>query len=249
MIFALILAAAMAAPPAPTTFVTDNAHALSADTVKVLEAELRDFQAKTGDQVLLYIDQTTGNEPLETWTVNAAQAWRVGKKGKDNGAVLFVFMHDHKLRIEVGYGLEGALTDAESANIIRTTISPEMKRGDVDGALTDGIAAILTTIEPGFATATAAPQSNAGDDGTGAVVVFLVLALVVAGLIFATVLTIARRGKKHGDWLDAWMFGSAAGGGYSSSSSHAWGGGGGGGFSGFSGGGGSFGGGGASGGW
>jgi uncharacterized protein len=246
MICAFLLAAAIAAPPVPTTFVTDNAHALSAGTAKALEAELADFQSKTGDQVLLYIDQTTGNESLESFTVNAAQAWRVGKKGKDNGAILFVFMKDHKLRIEVGYGLEGVLTDAASSEIIHNTITPKMKSGDVDGALTDGINEMLSTIEPTFATATSAPQSSS-EDGTGAVIVMLVLGLVVVGLIFALIVTIARRGKKHGDWLDSWMFvGGSGGSGFSGGS---WSSGDGGGFSGFSGGGGSFGGGGASGGW
>lgn len=106
---AFALAASVAIPPAPTHYVTDSAHALSAGAAAALESELRDFETKTGDQVIVYIDQTTGDESLETWTVKAAQAWRVGKKGKDNGAALFVFMKDRKLRIEVGYGLEGTL--------------------------------------------------------------------------------------------------------------------------------------------
>lgn len=251
MIAALILAATVAIPPAPTTYVTDNAHALSASASSALESELGNFEKKTGDQVIVYIDQTTGDQSLEAWTVNAAQKWGVGKKGKDNGAVLFVFMKDHKLRIEVGYGLEAILTDAETSSIIRNTISPRMKSGDVDQAITAGVNDMLSAIDPTFAVPSSSPGSSSeSDDGTGEAVVMLLLLFVFLALIFALILTIVRRGQRHGDWLDSWMFvgGASSGAAWGShdSGSSGWSGGG---FSGFSGGGGGFGGGGASGSW
>lgn len=251
MIAALAALLLAVIPPAPTHFVTDNAHALSAETQTRLETRLEAFQKQTGDQVIVWIGQTTGSESLEQFTVDAAQKWRVGKKGKDNGAALFLFMGDHKARIEVGYGLEGVLTDARSGQIIRDTIVPLMKKGDTDAAVEGGVNAMLSTIDPSFALPSPAASSDSSSDDTGAALATLaVFLIVVGGLIFATIVTIRRRGKPHGDWMDAWMFGTAAqvaGGG----SSHWYGGGfgGGGGGGGFSGGGGSFGGGGASGGW
>ncbi|MDE2481375.1 MAG: TPM domain-containing protein [bacterium] len=238
-----------AIPPAPTQYVTDNAHALSSDTRSRLETQLEAFDQKTGDQVIVWIGETTGGEPLEQFTVDAAQEWRVGKKGKDNGAALFMFMRDHKVRIEVGYGLESVLTDARSSEIIRDTIVPHMKQGETDAAVEDGVDAMLATIDPAFvppshATTTA---DSSSDDTAAAIVTLLIVLLVFGGLIFAAIVTIRRRGKPKGDWMDAWMFGSAAEVAGRGSSSHWSGGGFGGG--GFSGGGGGFGGGGASGGW
>lgn len=248
LVAALVLAVI---PPAPTQYVTDNAHALSADTQARLETRLRDFDKKSGDQIIVWIGETTGDESLEQFTVDAAQKWRVGKKGKDNGAALFLFMRDRKVRIEVGYGLEGVLTDARSAQIIRDNVVPLMKKGETDSAVEAGVNEMISTVDPSFAlpSPSASPQSSE-DDGTAAAIAMLIVFIIVfGGLIFAAVVTIRRRGKPHGDWMDAWMFGTAAqaaGGG----SSHWYGGGsGGGGFSGFSGGGGGFGGGGASGGW
>ncbi|MHB8461761.1 MAG: TPM domain-containing protein [Vulcanimicrobiaceae bacterium] len=241
-------------PPAPTHYVTDNANVLSSATRQSLETELHDFDTKTHRQVIVWIGQSTDGQPLETWTVNAAEKWRVGKKGKDNGAVLFVFMRDHRVRIEVGYGLEGTLTDATSANIISDTITPAMRKGDTDAAITGGVDAMLTAIDPSFVSANkkapAISSDTSSSDDTMGAIVFVLLALIIGGgLIVAVIVTIARHGKRHGDWLDAFMFvnppGSGGGGGFFGGGF----GGGGGGGGGFSGGGGGFGGGGASGSW
>ncbi len=254
MIQAYILGAILAViPPSPTQYVTDNANALSASTRRNLETELHNFDTKTHRQVIVWIGQSTDGEPLQTWTVNAAEKWRVGQKGRDNGAVLFVFMRDHRVRIEVGYGLEGRLTDAISANIISDTIAPAMKNGDTDAAITGGVDAMLTAIDPSFLSgkknAPAASSDTSSSDDTMGAIVFVLLTLIIGGgLIFAIIVTIARRGKRHGDWLDAFMFvnppGSGGGGGFFGGGGFGGGGGGG-----FSGGGGGFGGGGASGSW
>ena len=100
-----------------------------------LESELESFEATTGHHVVVYIGQTTGDVPLETWTAETASTWKVGQKGKDDGAILFLFMKDHKVRIEVGYGLESTLTDALSKQIIDTVIVPanEKRRDGCSG--------------------------------------------------------------------------------------------------------------------
>jgi uncharacterized protein len=247
MICPLLLALLLGViPPAPTAHVTDNAHALSSATQTKLETELGEFEKKTGDQIIVWIGQTTGGESLESFTVDAAEKWGIGRKGRDNGAVLFLFMRDRRVRIEVGYGLEPVLTDAKSANIISTIVTPRMRAGDVDGAVEGAVGAMLTTIDPTYAvpTASAAPSDSDDSDDVWKVLAFLLVVLIFGGgFITAIVVTIVRRGKLHGDWLDQLMFvnqpgmgGRFTGGGF-------------GGGGGFSGGGGGFGGGGASGGW
>jgi len=251
MMHAFVLGLLLAViPPAPTDYVTDSAHALSSSTKQNLETELRAFNAKTGDQILVWIGESTDGEPLENWTVDAAEKWKVGRKGLDNGAVLFVFMRDRRTRIEVGYGLEPVLTDAKSANILEQ-MTPRMRSGDVDGAISGAVDEILTVVDPTYAVPSpqATAESSDSSDTVAGLVIFGIFLVIVVGLIVAIVVTIARRGKRHGDWLDSWMFvgpmGMGGGGGSFFGGGGSWGGG----VGGFSGGGGGFGGGGASGGW
>jgi uncharacterized protein len=262
------LAADFQVPPRPTTEVVDAAGALSASARTTLETQLESFESSTGHHVIVYIGQTTGNVPLETWTAETAQTWRVGQKGKDDGAVLFLFMKDHKVRIEVGYGLEGTLTDANANQIITNAIVPKMKAGDTDGAVTAGVNGVLSAIDPAYATQ-APPQTGDSDVTASApnplvVAGIILFVLLLVFFIFMQVYTaiwyghlIRREGKDAADkdmrksWLHVFMTGGAAagtgyiGGGFSGG---GFSGGGGGGFSGGSFGG-SFGGGGASGGW
>jgi hypothetical protein len=126
-----------AIPPTPNHFVTDNAGALSTNARASIENELQGYERATGHQVIVWIGQSTGDVPLETWTGETAAKWKAGRRGHDDGAVLFVFMRDHKIRIEVGYGLESALTDADSYRIITKVIRPKMRANDVDGAVSE----------------------------------------------------------------------------------------------------------------
>jgi uncharacterized protein len=263
------LAADFQVPPRPQTEVVDDAGALSASASAALESELESFESKTGHHVVVYIGQTTGNVPLETWTAETATTWKVGQKGKDDGAILFVFMKDHKVRIEVGYGLESTLTDAASSQIINDTIVPKMKSGDTNAAITDGVAAILTTIQPNYAAlqSPASADDGSGNDGATWVGLGFVIFVLLLGIFIALqIITSLRYGyliRKEGaaaaaadmrkSWLRMfWTAGIASGAAGASSGGHYYGGGGfsggGGGFSGGSFGGG-FGGGGASGGW
>ncbi len=251
------LAADFKVPPTPDHYVTDNAGALSESTRASLENQLHAYEGSTGHQIVVWIGQTTGDVPLETWTGEAADQWKIGRHGHDDGAVLFIFMQDHKVRIEVGYGLESALTDADTHRIIATDIVPQMKAGDVDGAVTKGVTAMLTTISPSYNGAAASPQPQPATIGVGGGIVLVVFALIGILIIVIVVMQIigsirygylmmregspaARRAMQN------WWFwgGGLAGGGGSSFGGGGFGGGGG-----FSAGGGGFGGGGASGGW
>lgn len=244
MIASLVLAAALTAPPRPTQYVTDNAGVLSETTVQNLDSELLRYEKATGHRVIVWIDQTTGDVPLEDWTVNAAHTWKIGRKGVDDGAVLFLFMKDRKIRIEVGYGLEGSLTDADSSRIINDTIRPRMRAGDTDAAVQAGIDRMLLTITPSFQNQighdVAADRSS--EDSPASIIGSLIVFIVVFGLI--VFLARKQRGGRGNPGL--WFLtGALSSGGWGSSS-------GGGGFGGGLGGGGfggGFGGGGASGGW
>jgi uncharacterized protein len=157
------MAADFKVPPTPVRYVTDNANALSSDASSSIENELKAYERATGHQVIVWIGDTTGDVPLETWTTDTAHQWRIGRRGKDDGAILFLFMKDHHIRIEVGYGLESSLTDADSSRIINDIIRPKMRLGDTDGAVSAGVAAMLKTITPAYAAVTAPPS---GDEGT-----------------------------------------------------------------------------------
>lgn len=229
-LLALTLGADLAIPPVPTQYVSDTAGVLTDSTRTWVQNELRTYEQQTGHQVIVYIGRTTGGVPLETWTGETAAHWRVGRKGYDDGAVLFVFMRDHKVRIEVGYGLESALTDADCFRIIEHTILPRMRSGDVNGAISYGVAAMLQTIMPSFQNV---PAPTRPLDAQTIFGLFILLGLLVFFMIVIVRLSTGRGG---------YFIGSGGSGGFF---------GGGGGFSGggFSAGGGGFGGGGASGGW
>jgi uncharacterized protein len=220
-------------PPTPAHYVTDNANALSESARASLENELHAYEGATGHQIVVWIGQTTGDVPLETWTGETSDHWKIGRRGKDDGAVLFLFMQDHKARIEVGYGLEGALTDADSFRIINEVIRPKMRANDVDGAVSEGVAAMLKTITPSYSGVSAPAE----DAQTQALTGKDAWVLVILGLIFFFAIVVVIKAARGGYLVTGGGFG---GGGF---------GGGGFGGGGFSAGGGGFGGGGASGGW
>ena len=136
-------------PPSPARWATDTAGFLKPQAVADLDARLRAYQSSTGHQVLVYVAPTTGATPTEDWTVRAFARWKVGRKGLDDGLILFVFSTDRKVRIEVGYGLEQTVTDATAARIIRDTITPKLRAGQPDAAVTAGVDEILGTIGGG----------------------------------------------------------------------------------------------------
>lgn len=237
-------------PPTPDHYVTDNAGALSEATRSSLENELQAYEQATGHQVIVWIAQSTGDVPLETFTTETADRWKIGRHGKDDGAVLFVFMKDRKVRIEVGYGLEGSLTDADSYRIIQGAILPKMRSGDVDSAVSAGVAGMLTTITPSYK-GVEAPKYSTHDSGSlstfwiwAAILLFVLILHIIRTIWYGWLVMsegglAAKRDMRRGFWGGAFI-GSMSGGGS---------GGGGFGGGGFSAGGGGFGGGGASGGW
>jgi uncharacterized protein len=145
--FILALVATITVPPKPATYVTDRTGVLDATRVHALNEKLAQFERDTSNQVLVYVDRSLPTDStIEQFANDAMHQWGVGQKGKDNGAVLFLFTGDRKMRIEVGYGLEGVLTDAKSKQITSTIIKPRLKAADYDGAVEQGVDAMLAVV-------------------------------------------------------------------------------------------------------
>jgi uncharacterized protein len=171
--------------PVPTLIgrVTDQTATLSAEQTAALEQTLQVFEARKGTQIAVLILPTTAPETIEQYALRVAEQWKLGRKKVDDGAVLVVAKADRTLRIEVGYGLEGALNDATSKRIISETITPRFKQGDFYGGITAGVDQIIRVAdgEP-------LPQPN-GIPARGAVgilqyvPVIFILALVVGGVL------------------------------------------------------------------
>lgn len=140
-------------PPVPDRWVTDAAGFLSEQTRLGLDSRLAEFERTTGHQLIVYIGHTTGDAPIDDWAVRAFESWRVGRKGIDDGLVLFLMADDRRMRIEVGYGLEGEVTDAVASRIISEVLAPRLEAGDGDGAVSGAVNALISVIsgkaEPG----------------------------------------------------------------------------------------------------
>jgi len=164
--------------PSLTGRVVDLAHVLPPNTVESLTARLKAHEETTSNQVTVLVLPSLEGEPLESYSHRVATTWKLGQKGADNGVLLLVAMKERKIRIEVGYGLEGALTDARSAQIIRGEIVPRFRAGDAPGGVAAGVDAILKTIEGTYqSTEKAAPEQDT--DVIGQVVVAVIVGLVV----------------------------------------------------------------------
>ena len=227
-------------PSAPARYFNDYAGVTKPPVQEQLNRELEQFEKDQSSQIVVAIfPRLPEGAALEDFTYRTATAWKVGRAGLNNGAVLFLFVADRKMRIEIGYGLEGKVPDAIAKRIISEQIRPHLQQGDYDGAMTAGVQALMQAARGEYrGTGTTVAQGR-GRKGGGSFVGVLFALFVLFAIISAVRRSFGgsvygRRG--YSGW-GAW---SGGGGGSS-----------GGGFSGggFSGGGGSFGGGGASGSW
>ena len=134
---------ALAIPAKPEAYVNDYAHLLSESTRQGLEQTLADFERTTSNQIVIAIFQSLEGGSLEDFSIRLAQAWKIGSKKNDNGVILLIFKDDRQVRIEVGYGLEGALPDATADLIIRNEIVPAFREGNYDGGIKNAVNAIM----------------------------------------------------------------------------------------------------------
>lgn len=239
---------ALDVPPAPDRWFTDRAGVVPATEGDLLNRKLSDFEQQSGAQFIIYVFPSLEGEAVEDFTIRCVEKWKVGQKKYDNGLVLFVFVKERTVRIEVGYGLEGTITDAYSSRVIREQIAPFFQRGAYGAGLDAAAAAIMTRIRTGEETV---PPMQRRGEGPAREDIGIIPVLVILFIVFFVVVPMLsgrRRGGCSGCIFPFFFPGGGVtlgGGGF-----------GGGGFSGggfggggFSGGGGGFGGGGATGGW
>nr|WP_164939694.1 YgcG family protein [Bradyrhizobium zhanjiangense] len=144
--FALAASADVAVPEL-TGRVVDQTGTLSSSDIAALSQKLRDFENRKGSQVAVLIVPTTQPETIEQFSIRVAEAWKIGRRKVDDGAILIVAKNDRHLRIEVGYGLEGALTDVTSRRIIDEVITPKFRTGDFSGGIGDGVDRMIRVVD------------------------------------------------------------------------------------------------------
>jgi uncharacterized protein len=237
--------AGAAAVPALRGRVNDYAQILSPDQSTSLEAQLARLEQDTGHQVVLLTLPTLGGEAIESFGIRVAENWKIGKKGFDNGAILIVAVNDRKLRLEVGYGLEGVLPDVTANRIIRDYIVPLFRSGDYGAGIVSGITAVEKVIRKEPLPESARKQAPSGGSGLNFIVMLLITFAILGLFAFSS----GANRRSNGMWATgsrrrgSTFWGGPGGFGGGSSGGGGFGGGG------FSGGGGSFGGGGSSGSW
>ena len=146
MCWAVVAAADVAVPPLSGR-VVDQTGTLSSGDIASLTQTLKSLEARKGSQVAVLIVPTTEPETIEQYSIRVAEAWKIGRKKIDDGALLVVAKNDRHLRIEVGYGLEGSLTDATTKRIIDEDITPKFKAGDFAGGITAGVNRMIRVID------------------------------------------------------------------------------------------------------
>jgi uncharacterized protein len=212
--------------------VNDYASMISPQARSAIELKLQSLEQSDATQIAILTVPSLGGEPIEDFSIRVAEAWKIGEKGRDNGILLIVSKSDRKVRIEVGYGLEGRLTDLQAGRIVEDVIKPAFAKGDFDSGFIGAADALVASVRGEYK----APAHKKGDKGAPSVplVFIILLALFIYLRLFA-----GRSGGGPsifggGPWVGGGGFGSGGGGGDGG---------------GFSGGGGGFGGGGASGDW
>ncbi|WP_337076200.1 TPM domain-containing protein [Aeromonas dhakensis] len=218
--------------PALSGRVVDEANLMSRKQTHQLTQQLAAFEKRSGIQLVVVSIDTLAGDTIEEYGYQLGRHWGIGQKGKDNGVLLLIAQDERKVRIEVGYGLEGALPDAIAANIIQTRILPAFKRGDMVAGVVAGSQAIMQALAGEYK-----PVDNASKEKLGGPWLFILMVIVM--IVLHNLRGGGgggRGGRRRAAYLAGGFGAGRSGGGF-------------GGGGGFSGGGGSFGGGGASGGW
>jgi uncharacterized protein len=242
--------------PALAGRVNDQAHLLSSREASDLEQRLAEYENSTGHQfALLTIDSLDG-DALESFSIRVVESWKLGKKRKDDGLLLLVVKNDRKVRIEVGYGLEGTLTDALTSRVVRNILAPAFKQGSYAAGIDRAFAALMAAADEGAAPGAEGQSQGQGRPASGIWKLIGTALTFLPFVVFLLVVLVASRfGGGRGGRFGGYRGGYYSSGGWGAGGFGGWGGGGGGfgggsrGGGGFSGGGGGFGGGGASGSW
>jgi uncharacterized protein len=218
-------------PPRPARYVTDLAGVLGEPRASALNEKLAAFERDTSNQIIVYVDRKVPESTtLEELANKSFHEWGVGQKGKSNGAILFVFVDDRKMRIEVGYGLEGAIPDARAHQITDEVIKPHFKARDYATGVEQGTEALLAAArgEPYKGTGRTAAEASRGNVRVMPWWLFFLLLILFVGLPAFAVIMMVRAARARSTlgrptgWAPAasgWSSGSSSDGGWSSSSS------------------------------
>jgi len=198
-----------AAIPPLTAHVTDNAGMLSAGQRASLENVLTEYEARTGSQIAILLVKSTEPEAIEQYAIRVADAWKIGRKGVDDGVILVVAKDNPKalrrLRIEAGRGVQGVLTDVQSKRILQDVIAPHFRQNDFYGGLAAGISAITSLLDQEKFAPPGQRRSAQEDDSS------LADLLPMAAFLFFIVMALARRGGRRRGVLSDNAWGNAAG--------------------------------------
>jgi uncharacterized protein len=232
-------------PPKPENYFNDYAGVVPGGTVRQLDDKLRQFERDTSNQIVVAVfRKMDSSSSVDDYTRRVAESWKVGQAGRKNGAVLFVFTESHKVFIQVGYGLEGALPDITSSHIIQNEITPAFKAGNYGAGLAAGVDAMIKATRGEYHGTGKIHGDDNGQFGGAMIALAIILTVVIIQIVagWRRGMVYTSGGRRSSSWGGGgfWMGGGSGGGG-------GFGGGDSGG--GFSGGGGSFGGGGAGGSW
>jgi uncharacterized protein len=195
--------------------VTDLTNTLSASEQQALDQKLAAWERDTGNQMVVLMVPSTRPEPIETYSIRVAEAWKIGRKGQDNGVLFLVAKDDRKLRLEIGYGLEGVLTDVTSRRIIAENVAPLFRQNQYAAGINAGVDRVIAVVGKGEPLpppkqAARSRQGVGGFDFGTLLIVLLVVVPVVGGIlarIFGKVLGSGIGGSAVG--AIAWFIGGS----------------------------------------
>ena len=169
--------------------VTDETGTLSAAERQSLENKLADWEQRTGNQLVVLIVPSTKPEPIESYSIRVAEAWKIGRKGQDNGAIFLIAKNDRRMRIEVGYGLEGVLTDLTTHRIIDESVAPLFRQNRYAEGINAGVDRIISVVGSGAPLpAKAAPQAQRRQPfDFGTLLIFLFVGVPIVGGLLARI--------------------------------------------------------------
>ena len=163
--------------------IVDTASMLSQSTVDQLENLLAAFETEDSTQIVVLTIDSLQGENLEEFSLKVAEEWQIGQKGSDNGALLLIVKNNRKIRIEVGYGLEGSLTDLVAGKIIRNIITPQFRNGNFNQGVVDGVSAMIGSVRGEFSSSTPPSQGHKQDNDFAGFLIFIIFAFFNLGKV------------------------------------------------------------------
>jgi len=212
LFFILFITAATAqrsVPPHGGVWVHDEANILSPQAKAQLEAILKAHRDSTSTQIAVYLIPSLEGDDLDSYALRVAEAWKLGQEKKDNGVLFLLAMEEKQMRIEVGYGLEGVLTDAMSSRINRNEVAPYFRQGNYEAGVIAGVMAIIKTVEGTYVNDEPVARRKKGRSPIGTIIFIVILIIAMSR---------RNRGGGGGGLWTAAMMGSMLGGGRSSGS-------------------------------